>query len=101
MDAPAKNETPVPGPSPAPAPVHELKGMGEILVVVTACGHRLDRIMGEADFRNIQRRMFLAGLLTEAGEPTRDGFAAADAFLAKRDAVAAAARAADVKIPGP
>lgn len=62
--------------------------MGEILVVLTACGHRLDRIMGERDFRAIQQRLYHAGLLTEHGEPTRIGSAAADAFLAKRDAAA-------------
>lgn len=60
--------------------------MGEILVMLTACGYRLDRIMGESEHMKLQRRLIEASLLSENGEPTSAGSAAAEAFLAKRDA---------------
>ncbi len=84
-----------------PAPAFELKTMGDVLVLLHASGHRLDKIMGEADFIKIQRGLINHGLLDEHGEPTPLGYRTGDAFLKKRDEAQRLVRQAQVqKQPG-
>lgn len=58
--------------------------MGEVLVLGTACGHRLDKVMGEAEHWKVQRRLIDAGLLREDGEPTPADTAALEDFFKRR-----------------
>ena len=80
------NDTNPPAPEQpsAPAPAPQLNGMGEVLIMGTACGHRLDKIMGELDHMKIQRRLIDAGLLTAHGDPTPAGAAALEDFFKRR-----------------
>lgn len=67
--------------------------MGDVLILLTACGHRLDKIMGASDHSKVQRGLINHGLLDEHGEPTPLGYKTGDAFLKKRADSERAARA--------
>lgn len=67
--------------------------MGEVMVMLSACGFRMDQIMGEEDFRTTQARLTHLGLIDANGEPTSKGDAAAKAFMDARAAAAAVRRA--------
>lgn len=65
--------------------------MGEALILLAACGYRLDEAMGVAEYRRIQTRLIVGGLLKDDGEPTALGDATAKAHLEKRKLLAASA----------
>lgn len=94
----ASDNTPPAALAPQPPP-YALRGMGEVLVVLTACNYRLDQVMGPSEHWKIQRRMIDAGLLDEHGEPTQAGTAAAKAFIELREQQLAANRAAEAAKP--
>lgn len=62
----------------------KLRTQGEVLVLLNACGYRLDEAMGVMEFRRIQTRLIVAGLLKEDGEPSSTGSKVAAEFLAQR-----------------
>lgn len=65
--------------------------MGEVLILLTACGYRLDEAMGVQEFRRIQTRLIVGGLLKDDGEPTSLGDATAKAHIENRKLLAASA----------
>lgn len=85
MSDPAQsNPAPAPSQPSAPAAVPQVNSMGEVLILGTACGHRLDKIMGESDHWKVTRRLIDAGLLTETGDPTPTGSVALEDFFKRR-----------------
>ena len=84
-------------PLPAPQQPAKITTQGEALVLLSACGFRLDQIMGEIEFRRIQTRLQVMGLLKDDGEPTSLGDSVSKNFLENRKLV----EVAKAKQPNP